>query len=263
MESEGIVSMIIYPIYRNREMIGFIGFDYCEFKYKWTMSKYEYLKTVLGIISRIYDKAHREKLETESNEKLKNIKKAFSYGKWEWNINTGELAINERYAKILGYELKELQNLTIDDWKNFVEVSDLEKSSKLIEEYVRGEIESYTCEIHIRHKSGRLIKVIHKGKIINWNRDGSPKKMVGTIYDNKLIKETEVDKLKYLMAIEQATISFIMTDSKGIIEYVNPAYEKSSGYLLEDVVGEYTNFFESELNSKELKEELMEVTKKW
>lgn len=39
-------------------------------------------------------------------------------GTWEWNVQTGAIVINARWAEMLGYQLAELQPTTIDTWIN-------------------------------------------------------------------------------------------------------------------------------------------------
>ena len=55
--------------------------------------------------------------------------------------------------------------------------------------------------------------------------------------NNKDSKQTRL-KLKYLSAaIEQTADNVVITDKDGIIEYVNPAFEQTSGYAKEEVLG--------------------------
>lgn len=262
LESQEVLSIIIYPLYNHKEISGFIGFDYCESYYKWTKSEYKFLRTITAIISSAYTKLYSENLIVESRERLENIIKATNVGTWEWDVDTGELIINERYANILGYQLEELEGFTIHDWNSFVEKSDLEKSKIRLEKHFKDERDFYNCEIRISHKNGKLVWVTNRGKVIQWNRDGSPRRMIGTICDNTDRKKGEAERLQLSMAIEQATISFLMTDLNGRIKYVNPAFEKSSGYSLEELVGKKTNLLKDNLNPKEVEEELVELTRK-
>jgi PAS domain S-box-containing protein len=48
--------------------------------------------------------------------------------------------------------------------------------------------------------------------------------------------QEKLDKL--MMAVEQAAESIVMTDTEGRIEYVNPAFERQTGYSLYEVAGE-------------------------
>jgi PAS domain S-box-containing protein len=52
------------------------------------------------------------------------------------------------------------------------------------------------------------------------------------------IKESEKDRIRLATAIEQATEAVVITDLKASIQYVNPAFEKLTGYAREEVMGQ-------------------------
>ncbi len=51
--------------------------------------------------------------------------------------------------------------------------------------------------------------------------------------------------------IEQTASIVVMTDVHGVVEYVNPAFEKVTGYTSDDVLGKDSNFFSSDRQSEE------------
>jgi PAS domain S-box-containing protein len=51
------------------------------------------------------------------------------------------------------------------------------------------------------------------------------------------LKETEEAHKRLATAIDQAVDSIVITDPQGIIQYVNPAFEKSSGYTRNQAIG--------------------------
>ncbi|MCK5879858.1 MAG: PAS domain S-box protein, partial [Holophagae bacterium] len=51
-------------------------------------------------------------------------------------------------------------------------------------------------------------------------------------------KKAEADRERLSIAIEQAGEAIIITDKEATIQYVNPAYEKITGYTSEEVIGE-------------------------
>lgn len=57
-------------------------------------------------------------------------------------------------------------------------------------------------------------------------------------------------------AIEQSADMVLITDSSGIIEYVNPAFEKITGYAREEVIGQTPRILKSGEQSPELYREL-------
>ncbi len=59
-------------------------------------------------------------------------------------------------------------------------------------------------------------------------------------------KKAEIELLKISQAIEQSPIMTIITDTKGIIEYVNPSTLRTTGYSKEELIGKYTAIFNSQ-----------------
>ncbi len=51
------------------------------------------------------------------------------------------------------------------------------------------------------------------------------------------LEAQNLELMKFSLAIEQSGNSVIVTDAKGLIEYVNPRYEETSGYELAEVLG--------------------------
>ncbi len=51
------------------------------------------------------------------------------------------------------------------------------------------------------------------------------------------LKKTEAAYRRLATAIDQVVDSIVITDPDGVIQYVNPAFEKSSGYPKEDAIG--------------------------
>ncbi len=59
------------------------------------------------------------------------------------------------------------------------------------------------------------------------------------------IKESEKERLRLATAIEQATESVVITDLKGSIQYVNPAFEKLTGYSRKEALGQNSHILSS------------------
>ncbi len=72
---------------------------------------------------------------------------------------------------------------------------------------------------------------------------------------NPLIRnlEDECDlRLKLSIAIEQSPDSVVITDINGLITYVNPAYERVTGYNSDEVIGMSPGFLKSGMTSSEV-----------
>lgn len=121
-------------------------------------------------------------------ERLSNIIQGTRAGAWEWNIQTGETHFNENWANIIGYELSELEPISIKTWLKLVHPDDAKKSEKLLNQHFSGELDYYECEARMKHKDGNWVWVLDRGKVTQWSLDGKALIMAGThqdINDNK------------------------------------------------------------------------------
>ena len=68
---------------------------------------------------------------------------------------------------------------------------------------------------------------------------------IQNIQNAKKAKEIENQLRKVNTAIEQSTSSIVVTDTEGIIEYVNPAFCKLTGYSFEEAIGQNPKILKS------------------
>ncbi len=128
---------------------------------------------------------------SEQKERLANIVEGANAGTWEWNLQTGEIIVNEKWAEIIGYTLEELCPVTEETWKTLILPADLEASSLMFEKHFNGELSSYDIEIRMLHKDGRRVWINGRGKVISWTEDGKPLWVFGTLTDITDRKQAE------------------------------------------------------------------------
>lgn len=82
-------------------------------------------------------------------------------------------------------------------------------------------------------------------KIPNFDADGKPKGLVVVERDitERKIAEQELQKLSQV--VEQSPESIVVTNTDGVIEYVNPATCRISGYTSEDLIGKNPRLLKS------------------
>ncbi len=80
--------------------------------------------------------------------------------------------------------------------------------------------------------------------------EGEEPQVVGSMLDITERKIAEADQKLLSTAIEQAAEGVIITDRNGIIQYVNPAEEKISGYNKDQLIGNGADIFKSDKHSE-------------
>ncbi|KAA0258248.1 diguanylate cyclase [Deferribacter autotrophicus] len=154
-----------------------------------------------------FDQTHIRELQDTLNkekEKLSHIIEAANIGTWQWNLKTGEIEVNERWAEIIGYSLKEISPVTIKTREKFCHSEDLKKSNKLINDHFVGKSEFYECEMRMKHKDGHFVWVLDKGKVISYDENGKPHILYGICIEIDKIKKLESKLKTYLDYLNRA-----------------------------------------------------------
>ena len=97
-------------------------------------------------------------------------------------------------------------------------------------------------EIKTRHNGKRIL---HTKKIPVFDQAGRPQYLLGISEDITEQKRTEEAYKRLATAVEQAAEDIIITDAQGTILYVNPAFEKLTGYTREEVIGKNPRILKS------------------
>lgn len=127
-------------------------------------------------------RAVRERLLAERR-RMAGIIEGTGAGTWEWNVQTGQTRFNERWAEIIGYALDDLGPVSIDTWSSHAHPDDLKRSLEVLGKHFAGEADHYECEARMRHRDGRWVWVLDRGRVLTWTADGKPEWMFGTHLD--------------------------------------------------------------------------------
>ena len=99
-----------------------------------------------------------KRLATE-RERFEIVLHGTRLGLCDWKMQTGETKFNERWAEIAGYELQELETVSIQTWMSLANEEDLAGSDEPISRHAAGELPYYDVEastgLNSRNWSGR------------------------------------------------------------------------------------------------------------
>jgi PAS domain S-box-containing protein len=157
----------------------------------------------------------REEELAQKKQRLSNILWGTNIGTWEWNVQTGEVRFNERWAEMLGYRLEELAPVNIDTWTRLVHPDDLARSGDQLARHFSGEIDHYETEARMRHKDGHWIWVLDRGKLVSRSPDGQSEWMAGT--HEEITNRKEVEEV--LLQLTERLILATRAGGVGIWDY--------------------------------------------
>ncbi|WP_374486374.1 PAS domain S-box protein [Zoogloea sp.] len=184
----------------------------------------------LCIIEDVTERHQREQDLSTERQRLFNVLSGTDAGTWEWNVQSGEVQFNERWAAMLGYRLEELAPLTIDTWTRRIHPDDLACSSSMLRRHFAGELDQYECETRIRTKAGGWAWVLNRGKVISRSPDGRALMMYGTHMDITARKEAEARRAEseqlLRSAIDTIGEGFVIYDAEDRLAFFNEEYRQ-------------------------------------
>lgn len=148
-------------------------------------------------------------------------------GSWDWNIETGEVVYDERWATMLGEERVDAH---LDTWSSRVHPDDLPMVLAKLEAHLQGETHKFECLFRMRHKDGSWRWIIDRGLIVERNAHGSPVRMVGTHADvtERIQKEQDLKESERFArsTVDALSAHLAILDENGRIIAVNRAWRE-------------------------------------
>jgi len=171
-------------------------------------------------------------------------------GYWDWDYVTGKHLVNDRWLEILGLNRDELDEY-VNDWNNRIHVDD----KKHVLDTINQSIESkkpYIVEFRMQHQRGHWVWIQGSGAVVTYDTDNkSPLRLCGTHQDISPRKQSEEQIRKLSLAVEQSPSLVVITNVEGVIEYANPKIHETTGYSVNEVIGEHTRLFSSGETSRQ------------
>ncbi len=139
----------------------------------------------------------------ESKDRLKLALDVTNSGIWDFNPYTfTDMHYNDTWFKMLGYEPDELPH-TAETWMKLLHPEDLAQTKQKLQDHIEGRSE-YSSDFRMRTKSNDYRWIHSVGKIISWDNDGHPQRMIGIHTDINKRKRYEDDKIKLQKQIQQS-----------------------------------------------------------
>lgn len=144
------------------------------------------------------------------------------------------ISANPAFARILGYDspeqlIEEITDIAEQHW-----VTPKERQELVREIFEKGAVTSF--ETRLVRRDGQIIWVLINGQPV-FDSKGSLLHIGGMAQDITHRKKAEAQLRRLSTAAEQVADGIFITNDKGLIDYVNPAFVKATGYQLSNVLG--------------------------
>jgi PAS domain S-box-containing protein len=127
----------------------------------------------------------------ENREKqLRFVLQGSELGFWDWDITSGTVYRNERWATMLGYTHEEIQQ-TPKQWTDFIHPEDRSGAWESINAVLEGRSAMHRLEYRMLHKDGSLRWILDQAGVTQRDADGRPVRMCGTHTDITADKQAQ------------------------------------------------------------------------
>jgi PAS domain S-box-containing protein len=131
----------------------------------------------------------------ESEERLRLALAAAHQGLYDMDLRTGMVTTNPDYALMLGYDPSTFEE-TSQKWIERLHPDDREHVTAVFRRCVNGEIPEYKVEFRQLTRTGDWKWILSLGKVVEYDAEGRPLRMLGTHTDISDRKHAEVERLE-------------------------------------------------------------------
>jgi diguanylate cyclase (GGDEF)-like protein/PAS domain S-box-containing protein len=201
-------------------------------------------RSMLVAVSRdVSARRQAEEALRESEERFRATFQQAAVGLAHVALDGHWLRVNSKLCEIVGYTQEEMLNLRFQD---VTYPEDLERNLDLQRLLLAGRIENYAMEKRFLRKDGSVGWTALTQSLVRTNT-GEPKYFISVVEDISARKRTEASLLLAQRALESSSNGIIITDCllpDNPIVYVNPAFERITGYSEAEALGQNCRFLQ-------------------
>jgi PAS domain S-box-containing protein len=232
-----IIRELVIPIIRNDKVVATLGVG---------NKSTDYTDGDVELVTRLSDAAweviQRRKAEEALQDSEKRYRRLFESAKDGILILDAETGLmvdaNPFLTELLGYSHEELCGKFLWEIGAFKDVASSKESFEELKnnEYIRYD------DLPLKTADGHIVEVefvsnvylVDHAKVIQCN-----------IRDITARKRADAERERLLSAIDQADEIVLITDAEGTIDYVNPAFERVTGYTRREAIGQNPRMLKS------------------
>ncbi len=121
---------------------------------------------------------------------------------WDWNVETGDLLYNPLKTGILGYDADEIPP-RVEAFIGLIHPEDYERTMETMRQHLRGEKPTYDIRYRLRRKDGGWKWLWDRGKIVERDEEGNPRRLCGVVQDIDDLIRLEKELAAYRAELEQ------------------------------------------------------------
>lgn len=235
LQLQSIQSLLVVPLIYGNSLLGFLGLDSVKEEKKWLSEDIELLKIIANIFASALESCRKEEKLLKSEEQFRQMATNIHEVFWMADADmTKILYVSPAFERIWG---RTCQNL-YDNPKLWMDAVHPEDIQRVYTAFIRNRAsgEEFNEEYRIVRPDGSICWVWNRGVIVR-DKNGCVCSITGVASDITERKQAEEERIRLATTIEQVYECIVITDSNGTIQFVNPAFEKITGYSREEAIG--------------------------
>jgi len=171
---------------------------------------------------------------------LKEAQTLSGIGSWNWDVVSRQITWSDETYRIFGLDP---QKTSLDDTKYFsmIHPADRHIFRQAVDQTLNHG-KKYSVEHRIVMTDG-TIRHVHGLGDVEYDDQGNPVRMFGTVRDLTQEKQTQKSLKTFNALLEQSIHIIFITEPDETIVYVNPTFEKITGYLSDEIIGQKPDIF--------------------
>ncbi len=122
--------------------------------------------------------------------RLKLVLKGGNLGYWDTNLKMRSTVVNDLWAGMFGYRLDEIPD-AYRLWNDSLHPDDRQTVRETAGNYLAGKTDVYEVKYRIITRNKKIKWLISRGAVVEWEKDKTPLRMVGTLLDITETKKIE------------------------------------------------------------------------
>jgi PAS domain S-box-containing protein len=243
------------PVLGNRLELSAVTADGSEFPIELAITRIESegLPMFTGYIRDITERKRAEQELSKSEERYRDLVENAQDIIYSHDLQGNYTSSNKAAEEITGYTLAESLKLNLG---RTVAPEYVEKAREMLARKLAGErITAY--ELELIAKDGHRVPVEVNTRLVL--EDGVPVGVQGIARDITERKRAEAELRRLAAAVEETADSIVITDKDGNIQYVNPAFERITGYTKEEAINRNPRILKSGKTDDAVYKELWET----
>ena len=194
-------------------------------------------------VSIIHDITARRKAEEALKESEEKFSRIFSYSPMGLSLTRLRdgiiIEINDSYTTFTGYRREEIIGRKVSELNIWANIEDRDRMMKILKD--KGRVRNVEFDFHV--KSGEVHPVLVSAETLNIGGENCLLVMAVDISDRKLAEDELRESEEFTSSLLENTPNpIIVITPDTAIKYVNPAFEKLTGFTLTDIIGSKTPY---------------------